>query len=263
MDRQDEYVLFVDESGTASPKDVFSRYYILAGCVVLDGERDRLKNWANHIKYKYWGNTDVVFHSKEITRKEGDFQIFKDKSIFDSFIQDFEKCLLGHNIHCFFVIVDKKDPAAKRWNNIKIYKETSDSVIKTFLTFLMIQKAKGKVVIESATTQKDFYFHLSLSNYLSNGVSIPKITHEQVKETLTSISFVTKKNFDIEEQIADMLAYAAKCEYMKRKNIKFRRDIYEDMLLNVLNKKIVTKSKIPKILRPKYTKKIKNFVILP
>lgn len=65
-------------------------------------------------------------------------------------------------------------------------------------------------MVESATSERDFIFHKIVSNYLSNGIRDLNITYEQVQSVLTEISFVTKKNFDIEEQIADLFAYAAK-----------------------------------------------------
>ncbi|MEK7516987.1 MAG: DUF3800 domain-containing protein [Patescibacteria group bacterium] len=69
--------LFIDESGIANPKVTNSEVYILAGCMVDDYAREKLKIEADQIKFKYWTKTNIVFHSKEIGRKEGDFKIFK------------------------------------------------------------------------------------------------------------------------------------------------------------------------------------------
>jgi hypothetical protein len=119
-------------------------------------------------------------------------------------------------------------------------------------------------VIESATTEKDFYFHKSLRNYLGNGVSFTTdgitdtINQRQIKEMLTSISFVTKNNYDIEEQIADLLAYAGKFRYHGAKPGE-----YEAMLLKILKKKMASEARIEKILKPKYVKHLNNFEVLP
>jgi hypothetical protein len=268
----DEHVLFIDESGTASPKDTASPYYILSGCAVKERDRAKIKAWADHIKFKYWGNTKVVFHSKEMSRKEkslkhpaNDFTIFRDETVHQNFLADLEAFLTKFEFYMFYVLVDKKKITAlsipEPWNDIKIYRETADAIIKNFLCFLMSQHARGKIVIEAATTEKDFYFHKALGNYLGNGVSGTGITDKQVKQVLTSISFVTKDNEDTEEQIADLLAYAAKCRYAGAKP-----GPYETMLLKVVKKKMATEAHIKKantIVRPRYIKHMCEFEVLP
>ena len=73
-----EYCLFIDELGTANINDPNSKFYILAGCSINEGERQNMKIMADQIKFKYWGNTNIVFHSREIGRKENNFEILKD-----------------------------------------------------------------------------------------------------------------------------------------------------------------------------------------
>jgi hypothetical protein len=261
---QDEYVLFIDETGTASPKDLNSSYYILAGCAIKETERNKLKIWSDRVKYKYWNNTDIVFHSREIGRKENDFIILGKHSIYTKFLTDLEDLLSKRDFHMFFVLVDKAQAKKFNWNDIKIYKETSQRIIEQFLLFLMSQKARGKIVVEAATAQKDFYFHRALNAYLAGGISSLAITHKQVKETLTSISFVTKQNYDIEEQVADLFAYAARCYYYKNVLKKpHRNGLYEDMMLRLFKQKMITKPKVTGSRKPKYLKNLNGFVTLP
>lgn len=262
MDR-DEFVLFIDETGTASPNDRYSQHYVLAGCAVLESEREKLRVWADHIKYKYWNRTDVVFHSRDIARKEGDFRIFGSAKRFNAFISDLEEYFNARNFYMFAVVVDKSKAKKMSWDEIKIYKETSALMLQNFLYFLTAQKAKGKVVIESATATKDFYFHRSLGVYLAGGIPSSGIKHTDVKETLTSISFVTKNNHDTEEQIADLFAYAAKCEYIRRSGTKPSTRAYDEMILRVLKKKLVSKSKLGAVPKPKHLKHLQAFEILP
>jgi len=68
------YNLFIDELGNANPLNTSSPVYILCGIIVSGQNREKLKIHADQIKFKYWGNTNIVFHSREIGRSEGDFQ---------------------------------------------------------------------------------------------------------------------------------------------------------------------------------------------
>ena len=116
--------LFLDESGIANPKVTNSEAYILAGCMVEDYARERLKKEADQIKFKYWSRTNIVFHSKEIGRKEGVFKIFKDRKTFDAFQQDLFNFLSNNSFQMFFVLIDKQEALKQNWNDKKVYTET-------------------------------------------------------------------------------------------------------------------------------------------
>ena len=55
----------------------------------------------------------------------------------------------------------------------------------------------------------------------SNLIGLDKNYREKIKEKLTALSFVTKRNFDIEEQIADLFTYAARSKFKKDKGIDY------------------------------------------
>jgi hypothetical protein len=110
-------------------------------------------------------------------------------------------------------------------------------LIGNFILSLIAQKnCKGRLVVESATAEKDFYYHKAAGYYLSNGFKPLDIDYKQVQDVLTEISFVTKKNDDIEEQIADLLAYGIKLKYEKQK--KAVLTVYEKGIIKVVENKL-------------------------
>lgn len=68
--QKEYYRLYIDELGTASTKDLTSEVYILSDCSVKRSECANLKIWADQIKFKYWGRTDIVWHSNEMGHKK-------------------------------------------------------------------------------------------------------------------------------------------------------------------------------------------------
>ena len=193
ISRKSEYCLFIDELGTANVEDTYSSLYILAGCSVNEDERKNIKIWSDKIKFKYWGHKNIVFHSREIGRKDNDFKILKDKEIFKQFLNDLSEFLMYCRFRMFFVIVDKEKARKKTWNQIKIYKTTSDQLVRNFLLILLTGDSKGKIIVESATAEKDFYFHKAIGYYLAAGLKELKVDYKKIQETLTSISFVQQK----------------------------------------------------------------------
>lgn len=98
--------LYIDESGAGNPKAQDANCYIVCGCLVQDFKREDLKIKADQIKYKYWDRTNIVFHSREIGRKEGEFKILKDKKVEEAFNKDLIRLLNYAPIQLFVTLVD-------------------------------------------------------------------------------------------------------------------------------------------------------------
>jgi len=252
---------FVDELGSASPKATNSPFYILSGIMVTHQNREELKIKANQIKFKYWGKTNIVFHSREIGRSEGNFQILKNSKIKRNFEIDLIKFLNNGIFNLFAIIVDK-NKIPKNWIDKTIYKKTADGLIRNFILALLAQtNIKGRLVVESATAEKDFYYHKAVSYYLSNGIKELGIKFNEVQEVLTEFSFVSKKNEDIEEQIADLLAYGIRLKYEKRKKSSLSN--YETKLLKVVDNKLFKVNPSTGLKKKKLYSQIESFKLIP
>jgi len=148
--------LFIDESGIANPKANRSGCYILCGCLTNAYSREQLRIKADQIKFKFWEKTNIVFHSREIWRKEKDFSSLKDEETNKSFQKLIFDFLTRGSYQVFVVVVDNNKAVKLNWDNRKVYKETSDIIVRNFILSLLATKARGRLVIESATSEKDF-----------------------------------------------------------------------------------------------------------
>jgi hypothetical protein len=119
------------------------------------------------------------------------------------------------------------------------------------------------MIIESASAEKDKYLLDAFAYFLGAGIIQQKIDYKTIQDTISSVSFVTKKNNDIEEQVSDLFGYAAKLHYLKKQDISFKTGVYENMILNLLQKKIF---KIPKEANQKKARlfrEVNPFLVLP
>lgn len=252
--------LFIDESGQSNPQAFNSGLYILSGCMIDDHARTELKTFADQIKFKYWEKTNIVFHSREIGRKEDVFAILKDQKLQASFEKNLFHMLNRGGYRMFFVAVDLNAAKKKNWNETKLYEETANHIVKNFILALLAEKnCRGRIVIESATSKKDFFFHKAASYFLSGGLPQVKVDYKKVQDVLTEISFVTKKNHDIEEQIADLLAYGARLKFEKTKP----RNDYEKKLLNVVETKLFAMHPNTNVKKKKFHSLIESFKRIP
>lgn len=261
-----DYCLFIDELGTPDPKDFQSDVYVLCGCAVKENRRRELSIRADQIKFKYWERTDMIFHSRDIGRNSKEFSIFNDDlELRVSFFRNLFGFLQKAGIITFVVLVDKKLCREKGWDKTKIIKETTHKLIYNFIAFLLsCIGRKGRVVIESATSEKDGFFLNSFSYFLSPGFKELSVDYKKIRESLTSISFVTKNNLDIEEQIADLFAYAAKCKYLREsKQQEFTKDTYEAKIIKIFESKLFSKPVRAGERKMKFFEKIEPFCVLP
>ncbi|MFA5157733.1 MAG: DUF3800 domain-containing protein [Patescibacteria group bacterium] len=252
---------FIDESGFANPKQKESPCYILCGCMIRDDCRHYLKIKADQIKYKYWGREDIVFHSREIFREAGEFKLLKNSAIRDDFEKDLFTFLNRGGYEIFAVVVDKDKALKKNWNEIKVYKESTDAIVRKFVLSLLAKKCHGRLVVESATSQKDFLFHKAVGFYLSNGVKEFKVPYSDVQKWLSEVSFVTKKNHDIEEQIADLLTYGAKLKFIKKKPQEMTN--YEEKILKTFESKLFYVNPNTGTFKKQFYDQINSFEIIP
>ncbi|EKE12387.1 MAG: hypothetical protein ACD_13C00223G0003 [uncultured bacterium] len=260
------YELFIDELGQSNPTSKQSDVYVLSGCAIEDDKRNELKIFADQIKFKYWGNTNIVFHSREIARNEGSFSIFsRNLSRRREFFEDLYKFLNLANIILFVVVCDNKQAIKNGWNSVKVIKETGNLIFLQFTTWLLgLASAKGKVNIESATAEKDRYYLNTFSYFLAPQNKDLNVDYKIIQNILTSISFVTKRNHDIEEQIADLMAYAAKCKYLRvTKRKTFKVGSYEDKIIRLLETKLWRLPKLAGEKKMKFYKNIESFCVIP
>lgn len=252
---------FIDELGSADRNEKHSSHYILSGCMVNEYNREFLKIRSDQIKFKYWGKTNIVFHSRELGRKSGEFSILKNKNVFSQFQNDLFSFLKRGFYQLFIVALDKDKSLKLNWTTDKNYEETAKVLIKNFILSLLANNSKGRLVVESATSKRDFIFHKVTGIFLSNGMPSLNIKIEEVQNTLTEVSFVTKKNFDIEEQIADLLVYGAKLKLLGKKS----QDLmdYDKNIIKIMNQKLFKMDPMTGKKKKKYYSEIKSFEILP
>lgn len=242
MKTKTSYQLYLDETGIPNPITPANHlpYFILSGLLVNVFQNENLKIRAGQVKFKYWGRTDIIFHSREIGKREGDFAILKDPVIEAEFHNDLVNFMTNQSTKTIIVAVNKNSAVSAGWNEKMVYENAADMMISFFIEFLQKRRARGKIIVESSNTVKDIAFLKKYSYYLSNGFPSLGLSNSDIKDLLTAISFVSKRNFDIETQIADLLAYPASYRCLCDDGLKTMiPNSYEDRMCNVLQSKLV------------------------
>ena len=236
------YKLYVDELGMSHPKShKASPYYILLGCIIEETHQRALVEHAGHIKFKYWGRTDVIFHSAEIARNLNDFAIFKDdEKKREEFIKDLLDLLQKTSVHITAAVIDKQKAFQNAWSEKPVIRRTASSVLFNFLAFIYTKRpCKGHIIIEASSAQRDGLYLEAFNHLLSPSFKQNNPHFIDIRSHLTSINFVTKQNHDIESQVADLLVYGIRCQLEKDKGNEPGKGSYDERIMGLANGKLI------------------------
>jgi len=261
------YNLYLDESGVSSVREqgIGLPHFSIAGIMIHETSSMFINERAKQIKFKYFGKTDIVFHSYDIVNNEKDFAIFKNQTqLKDEFNRDLKNFLTSASFKVMYVGINKEkyinyDPTIKNLINkgldTKKYEQALvrrmiKTIFKNYLCYLKCKSKKdkictGKITMEGAGENQD---SLCFNAYHSimGGCTELDLTNIDVRNFLTCISFVTKKNNSIEVELADMAAYFLNLEHRHRDGkVKHIKQNSKE-LINIFSEKLF-KNKCPSL----------------
>jgi len=208
-------ILSIDESGKASYQHE-SKLFILSGVLISEGFRPKLDMKIRKLKKKFFQNEELVFHSRDMSRKKGPFSILREPKNEIGFWAELVSILNSPEVSIIFIVSNKTKAKKSGWQPKTILKRSYLRLLELFLIQMSKDQSKGKIIAESDSSQQS-----QSQNYRQN---------------VTSISFVQKSNLDSDVQIADALAPIAGMLFLKTKLInkieKMKAKLIERKLLN-------------------------------
>jgi len=253
------FCIFIDESGMANPNTYkASPYFSLCGVVLNEELRDKIKKAFEKLKIKHF-KKNLILHSSEIRK------LLKTEDKIKNFAVDLNKLLRNFSFFLLYVIVDNEKARRYSWNSKASYKRVYREIVGNLIKFLIAKNATGKIYSEASNVLQDLSLYQSFFHFIANGIPDLSIKTEDIKKHLTSVSFVTKANDDIEEQIADLLAPMGRIKIEIQNNIRNEKDLdsIEKILYGITNKYLFTGDKAKKQEKIKLYKSINSFALIP
>lgn len=235
--------MFIDESGREHQSH-YSKYYILLGCIIEASEQQRLEARADQIKYRYFKDTGVVFHAKDIANSSGDFRIFAtNEKLKKEFLNELVQLIHGSPLKVTCCVVNKEKAYQAGWKHTVIIQKTADSILRDFLNFVYSYRKsrnQGVIVYEASGYEKDAEYLKAFNKVLTPGFEQKNPEFTDIRDHLTSVTFATKLNKDIECELADFLSYAAYKKYQADHNlIELKKGSHEHKMVRALESKLL------------------------
>ncbi|PIU36752.1 hypothetical protein COS77_01560 [Candidatus Roizmanbacteria bacterium CG06_land_8_20_14_3_00_34_14] len=235
-------ILSIDESGKASYNHP-SPLFIVSGIIMPENFKHKIDSQIRKLKLKYFKNEEIIFHSREMSRKKAQFSLLNNEIIEKNFYGDFTSIINNPVIDVIFIINNKEKAKRAGWTPQTILKRSYIKLLQLFIENLISSTSKGKIIVESDPTQ-DHYLIQAHNHLQSQGYVMKKILPQIYRHSVTSLSLVNKENLDVDVQIADALASVA--------GLKYRREVIgidgkisqvDKVKLKLINRKLVINKK--------------------
>lgn len=230
-------LLSIDESGKASYEHS-SEVFVLSGVVMPEKLKTKLDIQMRKLKKKFLSDEEIVFHSRDMARKKGPFAIFNDPKVETNFWSEFVSLVNNPDISLIFVVTNKSKAKALRWHPKTILIKSYLKILEDFIKQLKVGGHKGRVITESDPSQ-DLYLINAHNRMFSIGSGDGVIAPLEYRNSITSLSLVSKSNLDPDVQIADALAAIAGLKYSLEILKKKRRlSRAEQVKIRLINRKV-------------------------
>lgn len=206
-----KYYLFIDESGDHGLVNLDPDFpvFLLCGLLTSEENYENTRNNINNLKKTFWGNKEVILHSRDIRKCEKEFQILFDIEIKRQFYLQLNAIIKNSAYRILASAIDKA-------KYIKTYGKLSNDVYELALSFI-IERAifsldevvhtekQLEIVIEKRGKKEDKKLEEHFQRLLARGTGF--VDAERLKAVRTKIIFRDKKENINGLQLADLVAY--------------------------------------------------------
>lgn len=224
------FYLFIDETGDHGLKKINHEFplFLLCGVLVKQEDYARIRESFNSIKNHFWGNEDVIFHSRDIRKCERDFVNFLDHKIKSQF---YDRLNLAMDENEFTVVATaiKKNEFVATYNEIHndAYELALTMVFNQIFIYLMTLEIKSdiQVIIERRGKKEDRKLEEHFKFIRDFGTDM--FSANQIENWDISVRFRNKKENINGLQLADLLAYPIAKYILKPGNSNISFEIIE------------------------------------
>lgn len=206
-----DYYLFLDESGDHGLKNIDINFpvFVLCGIIMSKIDYETLRESFNQIKKKLWGDSKVIFHSRDIRKCEKEFKILLDNNVKANFYKELDKTISDSNYTVISSIIDK-ERYIKKYGKLRndVYEIALSFIIERTIFFLdsIVEQNKSLyLIIEKRGKKEDAKLKNHINNLLRIGTYY--VSPERIRSYNTNVQFVDKRKNVNGLQLSDLVAY--------------------------------------------------------
>lgn len=213
LNEEIDCVFAIDESGTPNIKNINNVWFSIIGVYIKLEDFKLIEEDIMTMKEAYWeqGNYQekrVVFHSREIRKKQGPFN--PKKIAYDEFISDLEILLSSSPVKIYSSHIHKINHNIQYTTPYPVYDLALEYMVERFCFELRRENKTGVLVLESRGWKEDKLVLDTLVHFLSNGNVYNK--PDRLRR-IKGVYFNKKRTKDFSKsywslELADLYAYS-------------------------------------------------------
>ncbi len=223
-----DYVMFVDENGNSDIRDILKciakeqkidindKFFTVTGVILTKHQYIIAKNKLNELKQKYWNNgaylykgtqRKVCFHSREIRRKEGAFDVHLID--YNSFMEDLSNLIKNLKYKIISITIDKENYLLKHYQ-FNVYNTALCFLLQRYI-YILPNNCRGSIMLEARGKDED-YILLNEMKHIIFETGIKRISSKELQNKISGIYFNPKWNKKYDDtfsglEIADLSSY--------------------------------------------------------
>lgn len=206
-----KYYLFIDESGDHGLTTLNPDFpvFLLCGIVTSTAEYENIRQSFNAIKHGFWGNKEVIFHSRDIRKCEKEFQVLFDLEKKGLFYEQLNQAIQVHN-YTVIASAIQKDVYIKRVGRLSddVYELALSFIVERAIFYLDDLPDKNKeleIIIEKRGKKEDKKLDEHFQRLLARGTGY--VDAIRLAAYNLEIGFKSKRENINGLQLADLAAY--------------------------------------------------------
>lgn len=206
-----DYYLFLDESGDHGLKNIDINFpvFVLCGIIMSKIDYEILRESFNQIKKKLWGDSKVIFHSRDIRKCEKEFKILLDNNVKANFYKELDKTISDSNYTVISSVIDK-ERYIKKYGKLRndVYEIALSFIIERTVFFLDSIAEQNKslyLIIEKRGKKEDAKLKNHINNLLRIGTYY--VSPERIRSYNANVQYVDKRKNVNGLQLSDLVAY--------------------------------------------------------
>lgn len=212
------YRLYIDESGTNSPKSIddMNNFLTLAGVIIEKDNYLKIAYELNKLKNDLFDydldNNNIILHKEDIYNSRKGFEKLRDPDYREKFNQSLLNFLKRIDFTLIAVMINKKSRCNKKGlETCDHYEIGLETLLKRYVMFLQENNSRGDVLLEARDKGQDKFVKNRYKHIYENGTrktgNVIDLKPQVYQKFLSSkeIKIKPKNNNIIGTQIADIL----------------------------------------------------------
>ena len=205
-----KYYFFLDETGDHGLSFVDENFptFLLAGCLFEFDEYEKITQKINTLKQEFFKTTEVIFHSRDIRKCDGSFQILFDLDLKKRFYEHLNAIIAGSKFTIITVAINKK-------KHIEKYGKIANNPYTICLSYILERlifctdsysiNSTVSIVIEKRGKNEDRQLLAHYNSIVDRGTY--HVNAGRFKQRISNFAMMAKRDNNIGLQISDLCAY--------------------------------------------------------